>query len=46
MTLDPATHRLYLDTASFGPLDSTSGGGRRRAPMVAGSFKLLVLDRK
>lgn len=44
MALDPATHRVYLGTAAFGAIDSASGG-RRRPPMVPGSFKLLVLDR-
>ena len=42
MTLDPASHRVYLGTAQFGAVD-TNGGGRRRPPMVPGSFKLLVL---
>lgn len=43
MTLDPTTHRLYLSAADFGkapPPDST--GRRPRAPMVPGSFKVLV----
>ncbi len=43
MTLDPSTHRIYLSAADFGeapPPDST--GRRRRAPMVPGSFKVLV----
>ena len=44
MTLDPANHRVYLGTAAYGPVDSSSGRGR--APMLPGSFKLLVLDRK
>lgn len=43
MTLDPATHHLYLATASFGPAPST---GRGRPPMLPDSFKLLVLDRR
>ncbi len=42
MTLDPATHRVYVGTASFGPPPST---GRGRPPMLPGTFKLLVLDR-
>lgn len=41
MALDPTTHRLYLGTAQFGVAD-TSGGRRRRPPMVPGTFKLLV----
>ncbi len=44
MTLDQVTHRVYLGTATFGAVDTT-GGGRHRAPVLAGSFKLLVLDR-
>jgi DNA-binding beta-propeller fold protein YncE len=44
MTLDPATHRVYLGSASYGPVDPTVARGR--APMVSGSFKLLVLDRQ
>jgi len=43
MTLDPTTHRIYLSAADFGeapPPDST--GARRRAPMVPGSFRVLV----
>lgn len=46
MTLDVATHRVYLGTASFGPIDATAAGGRGRALVLPGSFKLLVLDRK
>jgi DNA-binding beta-propeller fold protein YncE len=47
MTLDPATHRVYLGTASYGPVDpAATGRGRGRAPMLPDSFKLLVLERK
>ncbi|HEY4101815.1 MAG TPA: hypothetical protein VGM20_13155 [Gemmatimonadales bacterium] len=47
MTLDPATHRVFLGAATFGAIDTATAAGRRgRAPMVAGTFKLLVLDRK
>jgi YVTN family beta-propeller protein len=47
MTLDPTTHRVYLGTASYGPVDpNATGRGRGRAPMVPDSFKLLALDRK
>jgi DNA-binding beta-propeller fold protein YncE len=45
MTLDPVTHRVYLGTATYGTVDTT-GGARRRPPMVAGSFKLLTLAPK
>ena len=40
MTLDPKTHRIYLASAKFGP--APEGGGRRRAPMIPGTFKILV----
>ena len=43
--LDPTTHRLYLAGAKFG----TPPGGataRGRPPMVAGSFVVLVVERK
>jgi DNA-binding beta-propeller fold protein YncE len=43
MTLDPTTHRIYLSVADFGeapPPDAS--GARRRAPMVPGSFRVLV----
>lgn len=46
MTLAPATHRVYLGTASYGAADTASTGRRGRPPMVAGSFKLLTLARK
>jgi DNA-binding beta-propeller fold protein YncE len=38
MALDPATHRIYLASAKFGP--APSGGGR--ASMLPDSFKILV----
>ncbi len=45
--LDPATHRLYLPGAKFGPApaQATAGNPRRRAPMVPGSFVLMVVER-
>ncbi|MGH7582756.1 MAG: YncE family protein [Gemmatimonadales bacterium] len=45
MTLDPMTHRVYLGTATFGTVPATSGR-RGRPPVLPGTFKLLVLDRK
>jgi DNA-binding beta-propeller fold protein YncE len=39
MTLDPTTHRIYLASAKF---EAGSGEGRRRPPMVPGTFKVLV----
>lgn len=45
MTLDPATHRIYLASAKFeAPSGQAPGGGRRRSPMVPGSFKVLVYE--
>ncbi|MEO8576831.1 MAG: YncE family protein [Gemmatimonadales bacterium] len=46
MTLDLKTHRLYLSTAEFGPAPApTADRPRPRAPMIPGSFVVLVLDR-
>jgi DNA-binding beta-propeller fold protein YncE len=42
MALDPATHRIYLPTAKFGPLPESANGERRRPPMIPGTFKILV----
>lgn len=41
MALDPKTHRIYLASAKFGEAPSGSGE-RRRAPMIPGTFKILV----
>jgi YVTN family beta-propeller protein len=38
MTLDPATHKIYLASAKF----DAPAEGQRRGKMVAGSFKILV----
>jgi DNA-binding beta-propeller fold protein YncE len=38
MTLDPATHKIYLASAKF----DAPAAGQRRGKMVAGSFKILV----
>ena len=43
MALDPATHRLYLPTASFGPVAPASGGARPRPPILPGSFVILMV---
>jgi DNA-binding beta-propeller fold protein YncE len=46
MTLDPSTGRLYTVTADFGTAPApTTAVPRPRAPMVPGSFTLLVLER-
>ena len=41
MGLDPTTHRIYMPSGKFGATPS----GRGRAPMEAGSFALLVIER-
>jgi DNA-binding beta-propeller fold protein YncE len=41
MGLDPTTHRLYLPAADFGPAAPNS----RQAPIIAGTFRLLVIER-
>ena len=47
MGLDPATHKIYLAGAKFGPApkDSTAANPRRRPPMVPGSFVVMVVER-
>jgi YVTN family beta-propeller protein len=46
MALDPKTHQVYTVTAEFGTAPAaTAQTPRPRAPMVAGSFTLLVLSR-
>jgi YVTN family beta-propeller protein len=45
MGLDPSSHRIYLPAADFGPPpDSTASNPRRRAPMLPGTFKVLVVE--
>src|SRR5579872_6176521 len=41
MGVDPVTHRLFVASAKFGPPPA----GRGRAPVVPGSFALLVIER-
>lgn len=44
LAFDPARHRVFLVTARFGtPPEPTAEQPRPRAPMVPGSFELLVL---
>jgi DNA-binding beta-propeller fold protein YncE len=46
VALDYATHALYLPAASFGPAPApTADTPRPRAPMVPGSFSVLVVGR-
>jgi YVTN family beta-propeller protein len=45
MTLDSKTHRIFLDTAEFGPPPApTADRPRPRPTIVPGSFTLLVVD--
>ncbi len=48
MSLDPATHRLFLASAEYGPPPAPAqpGGRPGRPPMIPGSFAILVMDRK
>lgn len=41
MGLDPANHRVFLVSAKFGPAPT---GGRGRAPVLPGSFSLMVIE--
>ena len=47
MTLDATTHSVYLAAAKYGPVpaESTAANPRRRAPVLAGSFSVLVVER-
>jgi DNA-binding beta-propeller fold protein YncE len=42
MGLDPTTHRLFVASATFGPVPA---GTRGRRPVLPGSFTLLVIER-
>jgi DNA-binding beta-propeller fold protein YncE len=46
MGLDPASHRIYIASAKFGPVpaESTATNPRRRPPMVPGSFYVIVVE--
>jgi DNA-binding beta-propeller fold protein YncE len=46
MGIDPATHRIYLASAKFGPVpaESTATNPRRRPPMVPGTFTVIVVE--
>ena len=44
MSLDPATHRVYLVTAEFGPAPQpTAADPKPRAPMIPDTFTVLVV---
>jgi DNA-binding beta-propeller fold protein YncE len=45
MGIDPATHRIYIASAKFGPVpDSTPANPRRRPPMLPGTFSVIVVE--
>lgn len=48
MGLDPATHRVYVVSAKFGPqpAEATAANPRRRPPIIPGSFMIMVVERE
>jgi DNA-binding beta-propeller fold protein YncE len=46
MGIDPATHRIFIPVARFGPApaESTAANPRRRPPMLPGSFAIVVVE--
>ncbi|HVS60194.1 MAG TPA: hypothetical protein VHE82_05835 [Gemmatimonadaceae bacterium] len=46
MGLDPASHRLYVVSAKFGPApaESTATNPRRRPPILSGTFMVMVVE--
>jgi DNA-binding beta-propeller fold protein YncE len=44
MGLDPTNHRVFLLSAKFGP-PPAGAPGRRRGPVLPGSFTLMVIER-
>jgi DNA-binding beta-propeller fold protein YncE len=46
MGLDPASHRIYVVSAKFGPVpaESTATNPRRRPPILPGTFMVLVVE--
>ena len=46
MGLDPASHRLYVVSARFGPVpaESTATNPRRRPPILPGTFMVIVVE--
>ena len=43
MGLDPTNHRVFVVSAKFGPAPA---GGRGRAPVLPGTFSLMVIERQ
>jgi DNA-binding beta-propeller fold protein YncE len=46
MGLDPASHRIYVVSAKYGPVpaESTATNPRRRPPVVPGTFMVMVVE--
>lgn len=46
MGIDPATHRIYVVSAKFGPVpaESTAANPRRRPPILPGTFMVMVVE--
>ena len=46
MGLDPASHRIYVVSAKFGPApaESTATNPRRRPPILPGTFMVMVVE--
>jgi hypothetical protein len=44
MGLDPTNHRVFIVSAKFGPVPEGTSG-RRRPPVLPGSFTLMVIER-
>jgi YVTN family beta-propeller protein len=42
--LDASTHRLFVPTAEFGPAPEQKPGEHKRAPVLPGTFAVLVLE--
>jgi DNA-binding beta-propeller fold protein YncE len=45
MGLDLTNHRVFVVSAKFGPAPADSVGGRRRGPVLPGSFTMIVIER-
>jgi DNA-binding beta-propeller fold protein YncE len=45
MGLDPATHKIYVVTAKFGPPPAGAPPGRARGAVLPDSFGLFIIER-
>jgi DNA-binding beta-propeller fold protein YncE len=45
MGLDLTNHRVFVVSAKFGPAPADAVGGRRRGPVLPGSFTMMVIER-